>query len=130
MNKTNKNVSMRKSVVLTALLVAFTAFAGCLSDDEISCGDGTKLVDGDCVAILSNSNNSETVSFTLVGKEMSFIGQGGDIDGIVNPDISVPLGFKVSIKLVMGENNLHDVTIDEFNVATDQIGRASCRERV
>jgi len=120
MNKTNKKVSMRKSVVLTALLVAFTAFAGCLSDDEISCGDGTKLVDGDCVAIADNSN-SDTVSFTLVGKEMSFIGKGGDVDGIVNPDISVPLGSQVSIKLIMGENNLHDVTIDEFNAATDQL---------
>ena len=89
---------MKKSVVLTALLVAFTAFAGCLSSDKISCGDGTELVDGDCVAISDNSNNSDAVSFTLVGKEMSFIGQGGDIDGIVNPDISVPLGSKVSIK--------------------------------
>jgi len=120
MNKTNKNVSMRKSVVLTALLVAFTAFTGCLSGDEITCGDGTKLVDGDCVAIADNSN-SDTVSFTLVGKEMSFIGEGGDVDGIVNPDISVPLGSQVSIKLIMGENNLHDVTIDEFNAATDQL---------
>jgi len=120
MNKTNKNVSMRKSVVLTALLVAFTAFTGCLSGDEITCGDGTKLVDGDCVAIADNSN-SDTVSFTLVGKEMSFIGKGGDVDGIVNPDISVPLGSQVSIKLIMGENNLHDVTIDEFNAATDQL---------
>ena len=120
MNKTNKNVSMRKSVVLTALLVAFTAFTGCLSGGEITCGDGTKLVDGDCVAIADNSN-SDTVSFTLVGKEMSFIGKGGDVDGIVNPDISVPLGSQVSIKLIMGENNLHDVTIDEFNAATDQL---------
>ena len=111
---------MRKSVVLTALLVAFTAFTGCLSGDEITCGDGTKLVDGDCVAIADNSN-SDTVSFTLVGKEMSFIGKGGDVDGIVNPDISVPLGSQVSIKLIMGENNLHDVTIDEFNAATDQL---------
>ena len=120
MNKTNDKVSMRKSVVLTALLVAFTAFAGCLSGDQISCGEGTELVDGDCVAI-SDNNNSDTVSFTLIGKDMSFIGQGGDIEGIVNPDISVPLGAQVSIKLVMGENNLHDITIDEFSVATEQL---------
>jgi len=120
MNKTNDKVSMRKSVVLTALLVAFTAFAGCLSGDQISCGEGTELVDGDCVAI-SDNNNSDTVSFTLIGKDMSFIGQGGDIEGIVNPDISVPLGVQVSIKLVMGENNLHDITIDEFSVATEQL---------
>ena len=128
--KTNKKTSMKKSVVLTALLVAFTAFAGCLSSDKISCGDGTELVDGDCVAISDNSNNSDAVSFTLVGKEMSFIGQGGDIDGIVNPDISVPLGSKVSIKLVMGENNLHDVTIDEFNVATDQLYELNSEDTV
>ena len=120
MNKTNDKVSMRKSVVLTALLVAFTAFAGCLSGDQISCGEGTELVDGDCIAI-SDNNNSDTVSFTLIGKDMSFIGQGGDIEGIVNPDISVPLGAQVSIKLVMGENNLHDITIDEFSVATEQL---------
>lgn len=120
MNKTNDKVSMRKSVVLTALLVAFTAFAGCLGGDQISCGEGTELVDGNCIAI-SDNDNSDTVSFTLIGKEMSFIGQGGDIEGIVNPDISVPLGAQVSIKLVMGENNLHDITIDEFSVATEQL---------
>ena len=114
------NLNRKKSVVLTALLVAFTAFAGCLGDDEISCGEGTELVDGECVSI-TNGEESNTITFTLIGKDMSFVGDGGDVDGIINPDLSVPLGSKVVINLVMGENNLHDVTIDEFDVATEQL---------
>jgi len=119
-NKKEMSLNRKKSVVLTALLVAFTAFAGCLGDDEVSCGEGTELVDGECVPI-ADDKESNTVTFTLIGKDMSFIGDGEDIDGIINPDLSVPLGSKVVINLVMGEANLHDITLDEFDVATEQL---------
>ncbi len=61
------NLNRKKSVVLTALLVAFTAFAGCLGDDEISCGEGTELVDGECVSI-TNGKESNTITLTLIGR--------------------------------------------------------------
>jgi nitrite reductase (NO-forming) len=65
------------------------------------------------------------VSFTLesVMKDgkMLFVGVGGTIDGVVNPDLSVQPGDVVEIKLVNGDGILHDVAIPDLDAATEQI---------
>ena len=67
---------------------------------------------------------SATVEYTLLtgGKtgQLVFVGVGGAIDGVVNPTLTANPGDVVKITLINGDGMLHDVTIDEFNVATDQ----------
>ncbi len=65
-----------------------------------------------------------TVQFTLMtggdtGK-LVFVGVGGEIDGVVNPTLHADPGDVVKITLVNGDGLLHDLTIDEFSVATRQ----------
>ena len=113
MKKSKKETSLnrKKSVVLIALLVAFTTFAGCLSDDEISCGEGTELVDGECISI-TDTEELNTITFTLVGKDMSFVGDGGDIDGITNPEISK----KPKNEIILSKLNKYFIIINFYIV--------------
>lgn len=62
-----------------------------------------------------------SVEFTLttqIGGDpvMAFVGVGGDIDGLVNPELRVNLGDVVKITLVNADAIMHDLTID--NVGT------------
>ncbi len=63
-----------------------------------------------------------TVKFTLVTgggtNTLVFVGVGGTIDKQVNPVLQVQPGDVVEITLVNGDAVMHDLTIDEFQVAS------------
>lgn len=66
---------------------------------------------------LAQEELSPTVEFTLttrLGGEpaMAFVGVGGDIDGLVNPELRVNLGDVVKITLTNADPIMHDLTID------------------
>ena len=113
----NKRKRM-KALAMTLLLIGTTALSGCAGND-IFCGAGTTLdtATNQCVIY----EEASEVSFTLVGKNMKYIGSGGEIDGIDNPDLNVDLNDKVSITLIMGEANLHDITVEFYDVSTEQL---------
>jgi nitrite reductase (NO-forming) len=102
------------ALVLTALMIGAPLLSGCTSPDEngLSCGEGTSLVGNECV---------NHVSFTLRAENMVFIGVGGEINDVINPDLTIALGDKVTITLIMGETNMHDVSIEHYNIATAQL---------
>ena len=52
--------------------------------------------------------------------QLVFVGVGGEIDGVVNPTLRANPGDVVKITLLNDDGMLHDLVIDEFNVATDQ----------
>ncbi|QPC83708.1 nitrite reductase, copper-containing [Phototrophicus methaneseepsis] len=52
---------------------------------------------------------------------MAFVGVGGDIDGIVNPELVIGLGDVVQITVINGDPALHDLRIDEFGVYTGEL---------
>lgn len=60
---------------------------------------------------------------TLLGgtPAMAFVGVGGNIDGIVNPELVVNLGDTVRLTVVNGDPVLHDLKIDELNVYTGEL---------
>lgn len=66
-----------------------------------------------------------SVAFTLktnIGeKGMTYMGVGGDIDGVSDPVLKVPLGAKVEITLIDGEGAEHDIVIPQFNVKSPHI---------
>ncbi|NQV68695.1 MAG: hypothetical protein HQ498_01585 [Pseudohongiella sp.] len=52
---------------------------------------------------------------------MYFVGVGGQIDGVLNPDLHVPDNAIVQITLINGDGALHDIYVSDFNVGSDQI---------
>lgn len=52
---------------------------------------------------------------------MAFVGVGGEIDGVVNPELVVNVGDTVRLTVVNGDPILHDLKIDEFGVTTGEM---------
>lgn len=76
-------------------------------------------------ASVSAAAPSPSVAFTLktnIGeKGMTYMGVGGDIDGVSDPVLKVPLGAKVVITLIDGEGAEHDIVIPQFNAKSTHV---------
>jgi nitrite reductase (NO-forming) len=70
----------------------------------------------------SNFPSPREVEFRLrteiVDRRMVFVGVGGEIDEIVNPDLFVTSGDQVRMVLENGDGIPHDLTLPEFNAKT------------
>lgn len=75
----------------------------------------------------SSAQDEPTVEYTLRtalrpdAPPMAFVGVGGDIDGLVNPELRANVGDVVQITVINGDPVLHDMKIDEFNVTTGEL---------
>ena len=50
-----------------------------------------------------------------------FVGVGGDIDGIINPELRVPEGATVNLTLENGDAMEHDIVIGDLNVNSESV---------
>ena len=57
---------------------------------------------------------SYTLTTGLAGGKMAFIGEGGQIDGVVNPTLTAEPGQLVQITLINGDGVMHDLKVGEF----------------
>jgi nitrite reductase (NO-forming) len=69
---------------------------------------------------------AKVVEYTLrtqLGGEpaMAFVGVGGTIEGITNPELKANVGDTIRLTVVNGDPVAHDLTIDEFNVTTGEM---------
>lgn len=53
---------------------------------------------------------------------MVYVGVGGDIDGVVNPDLTARADTRVRVTLVNGDGMLHDFSIADFGIKTPLSG--------
>lgn len=64
----------------------------------------------------------ETMVFSLqtsvVDRRMVYVGVGGDIDGLVNPDLVVQPGASVHVTLINGDGIPHDVFFPDFSATS------------
>ncbi len=60
---------------------------------------------------------SYTLTTGLLDGRMSFIGVGGEIDGVANPTLSAEPGQVVQITLINGDNVTHDIFVEGFEGA-------------
>lgn len=71
------------------------------------------------------SQEDADVEYTLLtGADyggLVFVGQGGEIDELVNPTLTADPGDVVRITLINADAITHDLTIDEFGVKTAQL---------
>jgi nitrite reductase (NO-forming) len=58
----------------------------------------------------------------IVDRRMVFVGVGGEIDKVVNPDLLVFPGDQVRLILENGDGIPHDWTVPEFNGKTPVVG--------
>ena len=130
------NQFFRKSLVSLALVMLMLAGA-CTPVGKI--GSGPAMMGGSSsMPMMANTSSdgiqrggdlslgTPDVSFTLKGGlieggKMAFVGVGGDLDGKINPDLHVKPGDIVEIKLINGDDSIHDLTINELGVATDLV---------
>ncbi|HIG34323.1 MAG TPA: nitrite reductase, copper-containing [Candidatus Poseidoniales archaeon] len=114
---------MKNAILMTVLMMGAPLLAGCSGGDRdnVYCGEGTNLVGNECVGY-------NEVSFFLRGESMTYFGVGGVIDEVENPDLEVQVGDRVSITLIMGEVNLHDISVEYFNVATAKLSALDDRD--
>lgn len=54
----------------------------------------------------------------MEGGRMVFVGIGGRIDGIVNPELAVRMGDTVQLVLINGDGMAHDLAIPDLAVKT------------
>lgn len=91
-------------------------------------GTGTALASGaETTEELAQVNaEGDVVAYTLrtvMGGDpaMAFVGVGGEIDGVVNPELRAEVGDTVRLTVVNGNAMLHDLTIDEFDVFSGEL---------
>lgn len=116
----------KTAMLLTLLMISAPLLAGCAGSSELSCGEGTGLVGDECLPIITQDDSE----FTLRAENMQYIGVGGDIDGVVNPELTVDVGDRVTINLIMGETNLHDLEIEGYDVATEQLSAEGSEDSI
>lgn len=68
-----------------------------------------------------------SVEYTLMTGEsdgrMVYIGVGGEIDGVINPDLTAKPGDTVRLIMVIGDGILHDLALPDFNAQSEAISK-------
>src|SRR5690625_1460204 len=70
------------------------------------------------------------VTFTLrtniANGKLVYVGDTGEIEGQINPDLRVPENAVVQINVINGDGAIHDIAVPEFDVKSDEFtGRGS-----
>jgi len=77
------------------------------------------------LAASTDSDYMADMTFTLrtavAEGKLVYIGQGGEIDGQVNPTLSVPENTLVQINMINGDGALHDVVAEAFKARSDRV---------
>jgi nitrite reductase (NO-forming) len=67
-----------------------------------------------------SQSSAKSVEYTLVSAisndgKMVFVGKGGSIDGLTNPDLKAASGAVVRVTLISGEGAMHNIHFDRVN---------------
>ena len=81
--------------------------------------------DSGATVAASHSDMHAPVTFTLrsgvAEGRMVYIGAGGDIEGEVNPTLTVHEGETVQVTLINGEGAEHDIVVDQYAARTQHV---------
>lgn len=74
----------------------------------------------------STAQDEPDVTYTLetrVGGDpaMAFVGVGGDIDGLANPDLHAQVGDVVAIRVINAQPVLHDLAVEAFDAYSGEL---------
>lgn len=113
-------------IAFTVLILAALPFRIEVVPNQVAAQETPEAAEPVLVAQAETQDENNVVEFTLqtvLGgtPAMAYVGVGGEIDGIVNPDLVVNQGDTVRITVINGDPAWHDLKIDEFGVDTGQI---------
>lgn len=76
-------------------------------------------------AMAQDGELTPTVEFTLAGgigsQGFEWLGVGGDIDGVRNPDLNVNVGDVVKVTIISTDGMEHDFAIDDLEVLSEPV---------
>jgi len=99
---------MKSLFILLLLLAAYALLAGgCTSQPP--------------ARAQADFDSTFTLETDMKDGRMVFVGIGGEIDGVVNPDLNVRRGDMVQFVLVNGDGMPHDLAVPELKIHTDVI---------
>ena len=83
---------------------------------------------------LVGTEESTDVAFTVQtvaehGK-LLFQGVGGEIDGIINPDLHVPVGANVEITLINADGMPHNIFLPDFSAQSSYVAKIRDQTRI
>ena len=84
---------------------------------------GTVLLRADMLPASYTPDVSFTLKTSIAEGRLVFIGVGGAIDGVVNPELAVDTNQVVQLTLINGDGVLHDVVVPDFGAKSEQIAR-------
>ena len=117
------NVQAATALLLTALFVGACSSGPTPTSPSGAVPTSPQQGPAPTPAAASTADVAYTVSTGGPEGTLSFMGVGGEIDGVLNPTLTANPGDVVEITLVNADGILHDLTIDEFGVQTPQIGQ-------
>jgi nitrite reductase (NO-forming) len=114
---------------VSAVLIGFTVFFLVVlpiriefAPNEVAAQETSTPTNSITVAQAETSVVEFTLRTAMGGDPpMAFVGVGGEIDGVMNPELVVNLGDTVRITVINGDPTLHDLKIDEFSVYTGEM---------
>jgi len=121
---------MKSSSQLTILFAIFAALFLFACTPQTNVEQPNVLVDAPSdvlVEVTPEASVNFDAEFTLKtaaeNGKLLFIGVGGDIDSIINPDLIVQPGDVVRVTLVDGDGMPHDLFFPDWDVKTDYVSK-------
>lgn len=116
------------SKYFTIMLFAALTITGCrtpVPDQKSESNPGQESLHFAPVSAAGTAASADVSDFTLqtsmVDGRMAYVGRGGDIDGIVNPDLVVHAGAAVRVTVINGDGMPHDLSIPDLGLRTSLI---------
>lgn len=107
----------KPAIILSALIFIF--IISCSPQDEITVP--VTPVEDSSTANFVKPEIVFTLQTIAEGGKLLYVGVGGEIDGIINPDLVVEPETIVRIILINGDGMPHDLFIPELDVKTDYV---------
>lgn len=118
---------MPRNAMLIAVLINLGLLFGCGGGSGYGGGGtstsayDTNTTGGDTTG--GGTSGGNNVAFSLKTLYPDFIGVGGSIDGVKNPNLNVAKDDVVTINIVNGQNMTHNLTLEGYGVATIYISK-------
>lgn len=119
----NPNLASAILIGLTIVILVALPIRIEFSANEVSANETPLPAEPVVVAQAQESAVVEYTLRTIMGADpaMAYIGVGGDIDGIINPELTANVGDTVRLTVINGDPVLHDLLIDEFGQDTGEL---------
>jgi nitrite reductase (NO-forming) len=112
-------------MTLLALLFTAAILAGCTSAQAKGGQNPAAAAVVTGAPALQSAGDSPVVAFGLLTQvkdgHIVYVGVGGDIDGVTNPDLHVPQGSTVQVLLTNGDGMQHDLFFPDFDARSDPV---------